>query len=885
MVNVEELIGQTVDDKYDILEEIGRGAMGIVYRAKLRALQKDVAFKVLHKRYSHDEKYVKRFQAEAKISSSLGQNPNVAYVYGAGKVGNLNYIVMEYLPGGDLFDKLHGKSRPDMSESFDLFFEACQGLAFIHKNGIIHRDLKPANLMFSVDGHLNITDFGIATGEGTSEEDQGSAGTPKYMAPEQIKGDQVDARSDVYSMGIMLYEMLTHDIPFPANNVKDLLMKVLTQKPVPPRSVNSSIPEALEPVMLKAISRKKLDRYQSVAEFARAVAAAIGREAPDLPDTARQSLAAGFSWIHYALMAAAAIILIVGIVVLFTPKKPAPGSTDGGETPDTGSSQVIQPGETKEEFNTRKMREAEQTVRDYIKNGKLADATGHLIYALETYDEKDFSCRLLLGECLEKRGQIQDALKEYEKLIKYYPEDYEVLERIGKGYAQIEFYIPSIKFFEKLLEAQPDNVQANLELGLVYMKWASEDELAGEKESILVERYTQGLVFLNKGAGDLTPEQRPDVFLYMAQSYVRLGKFETARELLGQLPPEKQLSHKMYYLLGADSLEKKQYRQAVEELRKSIKKEGTPEEHFRALGLALVEGRKSTPEDTFFQAPEILDETIDALKKAGESEDNVIPTSLGWALYQKVKISGEGVDEAVTHLEKLKEQIPEDQDIQRMLTDLYQQSGSIDKLIDDLKSRVGSGGKDSETAQRLARTIVEKARHAQDVMEKERLLLEALGFSRNAEAVDMLVEIYLTRAGTTEGLVPKIKLYEKALELKESDKVRSMIAEVFIKAGLSATVLADKYRYYTKALKYDPTSKTAKHNLWTVYWKYYVGSKSADEKIGWLKEIKKIKPGDAKAIIYLIKHLKEKADSVEDELERQLIIKELKALEILINSR
>ena len=263
----------------------------------------------------------------------------------------------------------------------------------------------------------------------------------------------------------------------------------------------------------------------------------------------------------------------------------------------------------------------------------------------------------------------------------------------------------------------------------------------------------------------------------------------------------------------------------------------------------------------------------------------MIPTSLGWALYQKVKISGEGVDEAVTHLEKLKEQIPEDQDIQRMLTDLYQQSGSIDKLIDDLKSRVGSGGKDSETAQRLARTIVEKARHAQDVMEKERLLLEALGFSRNAEAVDMLVEIYLTRAVTTEGLVPKIKLYEKALELKESDKVRSMIAEVFIKAGLSATVLADKYRYYTKALKYDPTSKTAKHNLWTVYWKYYVGSKSADEKIGWLKEIKKIKPGDAKAIIYLIKHLKEKADSVEDELERQLIIKELKALEILINSR
>ncbi len=275
--------------KYQLREQLGRGGMADVYRAYHPQLDRFVAIKVLRGELVEDEEFLARFQREAKIVAAL-RHPNIVQVFDADAQDNIYYMVMELLEGDTLKARLADyrarNERMPLGEVVRVLLDALDGLAYAHGEGMIHRDLKPANIMLTKRGQAVITDFGIAQMVGATRYTLSGAlmGTLNYMAPEQGLQNQSDARSDLYSLGIVLYEMLTGNPPFDADTPLAILMKHVNE-PLPlPGAIGISIPEPVERVLLKVLSKSPDDRYQSAAEMAQAVRAAATEAAIPLPD-------------------------------------------------------------------------------------------------------------------------------------------------------------------------------------------------------------------------------------------------------------------------------------------------------------------------------------------------------------------------------------------------------------------------------------------------------------------------------------------------------------------------------------------------------------------------------------------------------------------------
>jgi formylglycine-generating enzyme required for sulfatase activity/tRNA A-37 threonylcarbamoyl transferase component Bud32 len=262
--------------RYELLKEIARGGMGAVYKARQRDLNRIVALKVMLSGAlaSDDEK--KRFLREAEASGKL-QHPNIVRVYDVGEVeGNL-YFTMDFVEGAPLSEKKRELDRPRL---LDIMIKVCDAVAYAHMRGIIHRDLKPGNVMMDAAGEPKIMDFGLAK-ETTAESDSGAPdlrtregsimGTPHYMPPEQAEGlvSEIDVRSDVYALGVILYELWTGQLPFNAKRVTDLMRMVLEQEPPPPRSIDPTIPWEIEAVTLKAMEKQKAKRYETALDMKR----------------------------------------------------------------------------------------------------------------------------------------------------------------------------------------------------------------------------------------------------------------------------------------------------------------------------------------------------------------------------------------------------------------------------------------------------------------------------------------------------------------------------------------------------------------------------------------------------------------------------------------
>ena len=275
--------------KYQLREQLGRGGMADVYRAYHPQLDRFVAIKVLRGDLVEDAEFLGRFQREAKIVAAL-RHPNVVQVFDADTQDGIYYMVMELLEGDSLKARLtdhraRGERMP-IGEAVRIMLDVLDGLAFAHSEGMIHRDIKPANIMLTRRGQAVITDFGIAQIVGGTRHTLSGAlmGTLNYMAPEQGMQNQSDARSDLYSLGIVLYEMLTGKPPFDADTPLAILMKHVNE-PLPlPSAIGVSIPAPLERVLLKALSKDPDDRYQNAEEMAQAIRAAAEEAAIQLPD-------------------------------------------------------------------------------------------------------------------------------------------------------------------------------------------------------------------------------------------------------------------------------------------------------------------------------------------------------------------------------------------------------------------------------------------------------------------------------------------------------------------------------------------------------------------------------------------------------------------------
>jgi len=260
---------QTVG-RYEITGELGRGAMGVVYKALDPTIGRTVALKTMRLDVHglDAQEMVRRFQNEARAAGVLN-HPNIVTIYDAGERDGIFYIAMEFIEGTTLHEVLAEKRVLATDEVLQLTRQICRGLDYAHSNGIVHRDIKPANIMITGNGTVKIMDFGIAKSGGQVTNTGQVLGTPNYMAPEQVKGRQLDGRSDLFSLGVILYEMLTGEKPFVGQNVTTIIYKIVNENPITPRDLDVTVHPGLSAIVTKALAKAPDDRYQTGADLVR----------------------------------------------------------------------------------------------------------------------------------------------------------------------------------------------------------------------------------------------------------------------------------------------------------------------------------------------------------------------------------------------------------------------------------------------------------------------------------------------------------------------------------------------------------------------------------------------------------------------------------------
>lgn len=263
----DKYIGKILDDRYEIIELIGSGGMANVYKALCHRLNRYDAVKIMRDETAANTELRRRFRAESQAVAMLS-HPNIVSVYDVSHSDDVEYIVMELIDGITLKQYLQKKSVLDPAEVLDFTIQTAKALEHAHSKGIIHRDIKPQNIMLLKDGMIKVADFGIASLENTIEENNGeTVGSVHYIAPEQARGEAPDARSDIYSLGIVMYEMLTGRLPYVGNSDVEVAVKHMNTDPVTPRDIVPSIPEELERICLKAMNSNIDERYQTASEM------------------------------------------------------------------------------------------------------------------------------------------------------------------------------------------------------------------------------------------------------------------------------------------------------------------------------------------------------------------------------------------------------------------------------------------------------------------------------------------------------------------------------------------------------------------------------------------------------------------------------------------
>ncbi len=279
--------GEIVDDRYTVVSRIGAGGMADVYCAEDAQLGRRVALKVLHRRFASDTEFVERFRREASAAAGL-QHPNVVQVFDRGELDGTYYIAMELLEGRTLKQLVREEGPLDPQRAIDITIQVLRAARFAHKRGIIHRDFKPHNVIVDGEGRVKVTDFGIARAGASDMTETGAImGTAAYLSPEQAQGHAVSASSDLYSVGILLYELLTGAPPFDAESAVSIALKQVNEAPAPPRSVNPAVSPELEDVVLRALQKDPSQRYAEADEFIGALEAV--RDYPARPDLAQRT--------------------------------------------------------------------------------------------------------------------------------------------------------------------------------------------------------------------------------------------------------------------------------------------------------------------------------------------------------------------------------------------------------------------------------------------------------------------------------------------------------------------------------------------------------------------------------------------------------------------
>jgi serine/threonine-protein kinase len=394
-----------LNDRYEMETPLGKGGMAHVYRGTDRVLDRTVAIKVLAGKYAEDDRFVARFRREAQAAAGLS-HPNIVSVYDTGGEDGKHYIVMEYVEGETLADMLRREGRLDPDRAATIAAEVATALQAAHERGLVHRDVKPGNVMLDRDGRVKVVDFGIAraAADDTLTQTGLVLGTASYLSPEQAQGLTVDARSDVYSLGCVLFEMLTGRPPFEGDTPVSIAYRHVNEPPPRPRELDPSVPPHLDEAVLHALEKDPDSRFATAEAFRQAITgeregaatvpiAAHGGDTDVLPptgDTATQPAAPArrdLRWLPVALVAAA-VLAIIGVIAAASREPDVSGRGEGRQ-----DGQEEPPAEEPTEAAVLSVGEAlgqlEDVVTETVEAGELSQETGQKVLeeAGKAFDE------------------------------------------------------------------------------------------------------------------------------------------------------------------------------------------------------------------------------------------------------------------------------------------------------------------------------------------------------------------------------------------------------------------------------------------------------------------------------------------------------------------
>ena len=431
--------GSVFAGRYLILEELGKGGMGSVYKAYDKEVEEKIALKTIKSEIAADEKVIQRFRNELKIARKISHK-NVCRMFDLGREDDTYYIAMEYVSGEDLKSSVRRMGPLSTGKVLGFATEICEGLAEAHRLGIVHRDLKPQNIMIDRDGIAQIMDFGIARSRELKgmTENGSTIGTPEYMSPEQVEGEDIDSRSDIYSMGVILYEMVTGRTPFEGKTPMSIAMKHVTEKPKEPKGLNMQISEDLSRVIMKCMEKDKTHRFQSALDLLYALKEiergipAIERIKPARKPVTSREITVSFSVRRFLIPVAAllGVVIIGGGIWYFVLR------------PESSKPTLSSPVPTKEHTLA--------AAHEFLEDKDYSEALALFNSVLEL-DPEDPDVRFNKATILKEQGKTEEALQEFEKVIVLDEEDPRSYKQLGEIFEQKKDFEKGVFYYKKYI--------------------------------------------------------------------------------------------------------------------------------------------------------------------------------------------------------------------------------------------------------------------------------------------------------------------------------------------------------------------------------------------------------------------------------------------------
>jgi serine/threonine protein kinase/Tfp pilus assembly protein PilF len=705
--------------RYKILEEVGRGGMGIVYKAEDPSLERMVAIKILPPKLLKNKEALRRFLREAKVAAKL-EHPHILPIYDIGEDGEIYYMVMEYLEGETLREWLESRQEISLEGSLNLFKQAAEALHYAHQKRVVHRDVKPENIMVLRDGTVKVMDFGIAVMEDRHSVTQPGAvmGTIAYLSPEQAEGKQADLRSDIYSLGIVLFELLTGSLPFDARTPSEMLSHHLSTLPPLPSKLNSFVPEVLDQVVLKTLAKNPADRYQTVGDLLQDLekgSSSLRSNAGFLGPAVQESSTSETKAPPPGFVDKTAVLEELKNLLSKDKDKQEGFSRDSfikfnpvvdrlQKQQDLLSSQTTSSVESGDEVVSEKGKEIAQV--PCPRCGTLGDSFQK--YCLECGSLlasafiSDFSDDINQGIALYQQGAYEQALHVFQKFLKNHSAAAEVHYYSGLCFLNLQHYTEAKSELLKALKIEPDNGHAWESLGDIEQKLNHDlDALdAYKKAAPLIARISvwQKLEKLQEKEGDFESASQSleqaleldpknvSMLRSLARVLIRLSRLEEANMVLKKVLDLNPNDSEALTLLGEIYERTNRFSQAIKLYEKAFEIDPENTSALSRLG------------DLNFKQDK-RDEAIVHLKKAVK----VNPENPGiHSKLAEVYLQENQEDLAFDHLVKAASLNPNDPVVLKDLGKLYLKQNSLDQAFLQFKRAVSLNPSDAEAHASLA---------------------------------------------------------------------------------------------------------------------------------------------------------------------------------------